>query len=179
MSRAVIVLCEDRQQEVFIRPWLLSRGIRARDITVREIPAGRGSGEVHVRDRYPSEIKALRQVNSYSEVGRVLVTVIDADTFSVQQRHNILDRSLTQAGLERRSAEEKIAVLVPKRNIETWIHHLRGEIVNETDIYRRLDKPSECKADVARFVAEPSNSPLKENAPPSLQLALAEMERII
>lgn len=178
MSRLIIILCEDRQQEIFTRQWLLGLGFRGHEIAVRPIPAGRGSGEMHVRHTYPVEVKALRKVNSHDEIGRALVTVIDADTFAIDERHSTLDHALLQDGQRRRNDNEKIAILVPKRNIETWIHHIQGVVVNEIDAYRKLNKPSDCKADITRFVGEPANSPIKTTAPDSLQLALVEMERI-
>ncbi len=41
----VIVLCEDRQHEVFMRTFLVSRGVPTGRIRVRIAPEGRGSGE--------------------------------------------------------------------------------------------------------------------------------------
>lgn len=178
MSRVVIVLCEDRQQEVFIRQWLMSHGFQRRAITVRDIPVGRGSGEAHVRHEYPNEVKALRQVNSYSEVGRALVTIIDADKFTVKERHDELERKLRDAQLAPRQPNEQIAILVPKRNIETWIHHLRGVAVDEENAYPKLTEPSDCKPDVRQFVKQTTTGNLQTSALPSLQMALAEMERI-
>lgn len=145
---------------------------------MREKPNGRGSGEAHVRRIYPSEVRALRRVNSYSEIGRALVIMIDADTFTVNERHNELDRNLRDAQLEPRQSNEKIAILVPKRNIETWIHYLKGSAVDEETSYPKLAEPSLCKADIKQFVEQQPLLIVNETIPASLHTALAEIERI-
>jgi len=173
----IVILCEDTQQDVFVRQWLESRGLNKRKFRIFKNPGG-GSAEQFVRSRYADEVAELRRLGTHRPVGRSLITMIDADTFTVQERHDVLDESLGQAEQERRGGGEKIAILVPKRNIETWIHFLAGEDVNENDGYRKLDKASDCKADVVRFVAARPDSLLKTSAPESLQFALIEMERI-
>jgi hypothetical protein len=52
----IIVLCEDRQQEVFARYFLVKRGFNPRKITYLPIPKGTQSGEQYVRERYPKEV---------------------------------------------------------------------------------------------------------------------------
>jgi hypothetical protein len=178
MSRRVVVLCEDRQQEVFIRQWLRSLGIHERAIDIVAIPAGQGSGAAHVRQKYPEEVKALRQVNSYREIGRALVTAIDADQFLVSERHAELDKKLGEAESPLRQSNEPIALLVPKRNIETWIHYLQGVAVDEVTIYPKLFKPGECKRNVKQFVEREVLGDTDNLAPESLQIAVTEMKRI-
>jgi hypothetical protein len=105
--------------------------------------------------------------------------MIDADTLTVLQRHEQLDRALEGTGLTRRQSDEKIALLVPKRNIETWIHYLRKEQVNEEQIYRKLEKPGECKPFVKELAEAPPNTPLVVEAPPALKMAIDEMQIIV
>src|SRR5688500_16618310 len=107
-------------------------GVRVSNI--RLSPPGQGSGEQYVLRQYPVEVRAVRRTNQFRPVGVSLVTVIDADTYTVLQRHEELDRRLDASNQERRHADEKLAILVPKRNIETWIHHLRGVLVDEETI---------------------------------------------
>jgi hypothetical protein len=173
-----VILCEDRQQEVFIRQWLESKGFNTHRFRVEKCPSGRGAGEHYVRQRYPIEVQGMRRrINA--PVGTSLVTMLDADTFAVSQRHRQLDRALEDAGLPRRQHDEKIALLVPKRNIETWIYYLRGEQVDEDSLYRKLDKPSDCIPDIKRLVNALATGDLITNAPSALKMAIDEMRRIV
>lgn len=62
--------------------------------------------------------------------------MIDADRHSVQERHRQLDGELRQAGVPSWRAEESICILVPRRNLETWVAHLQGLTANETDDFK-------------------------------------------
>ena len=130
MSRRIqmVVLCEDKQQEVFARHFLKKRGFQG-NIRFFLCPGGSQSGEQFVRSRYPLEVKEYRKQTNYLSVG--LVVLIDADTNNIQDRLRQLDQALIEDAQEIRQPHEKIAIFVPKRNIETWIHYLQGENVDE------------------------------------------------
>ena len=172
----VIVLCEDRQHEVFMRTFLVSRGVPTRRIRVRIAPEGRGSGEQYVRTQYPKEVKTYRSKCNHLNIA--LAVMIDADMKKVIDRLNELDASLTAAALNRRQPDEKIGNFVPKRNIETWIHYLQGETVGEDTSYPKYDKPSACKP-LVRNLAKNRTHPLAQQAPPSLHAACTELQRIM
>jgi hypothetical protein len=104
--------------------------------------------------------------------------MIDADTRTVRQHLTELENQLTASGQSRRQSDERIGIFVPKRNIETWIHYLKGEAVNEEDEYPYLDNESDCAPYVKRL-AENRSQPLPEDAPPSLKAACDELNRII
>ena len=70
----VIVLREDKQQEVFVRRFMKPR--TNHPIRVLLAPDGEGAGEQFVREQYPRQLRALRAAT----VNAVLVVVIDADT---------------------------------------------------------------------------------------------------
>jgi len=72
---------------------------------------------------------------------------------------------------------ERIAIFIPKRNVETWIHFLMGEDVNETDEYKKFSAESECASAVARLAAK-SEYWLTADVPPSLRAACNELLRI-
>jgi len=171
-----VVLCEDRQHEVFMRTFLVSRGVSARRIRVRIAPEGRGSGEQQVRRKYPEEVKTYRSKCNYLNIA--LAVMIDADMRRVVDRLNELDASLAEAELDRRQPNERIGIFVPKRNIETWIHYLMGEVVNEDTAYPRLKKQSECKP-LVRQLSQNCNQPIEQESPPSLQAACKELQRIM
>ncbi len=65
--------------------------------------------------------------------------VIDADAHSVQDRWNQLNQALKDAEKPPVDIEhEKIARLVPKRNIETWILCLTGQAIDEKTDYKNI-----------------------------------------
>lgn len=172
----VVILCEDRQQEVFARYFLIKCGIDRKRIRVNIAPRGTGSGEQFVRENYPAEVKSLRS-RSYLNIS--LLIMIDADPEnSVGNRLAQLDDALARASLDRRHAGEKIALIVPKRNIETWIHYFNGTDINETDDYPKLAKASDCKPAVEK-AADCRNGTLPDNAPDSLKRACMELHRIL
>ncbi|MDA8307173.1 MAG: hypothetical protein M0Z81_10140 [Deltaproteobacteria bacterium] len=136
MSRrkvSMMILCEDRQQEVFARHYLIQCGVPRANIRTK-ICLG-GSGEQYVREQYPVEVRAHRSKSSFLSVGLTVVT--DADTLSVQDRLRNLDEELLASSQQGRQINERIGIFVPKRNIETWIHYLKGEIVNEEKSFMR------------------------------------------
>ncbi len=165
----IVILCEDRQHEVFIRHFFKKRyGVTERQIRVLICPQGKGAGEQFVRREYPMQVKVLRQKHHLS---KALVVMIDADILTVLERLNQL--------LPLPDENEKVVRLVPKRNIETWIHYLNDDLplVNETDIYHKLDKESDCKQGVEKLVGFCVNG-LPVDCLPSLQIGCIELYRI-
>lgn len=172
----IVVLCEDRQQEVFARHFLKKRGFTG-NMRYSVCPEGSQSGEQFVRSRYPMEVKAYRSKASYLSIG--LVVVIDADTKTVQERLNQLDDALRADEQEIRQPKEAIAVFVPKRNIETWIHYLQGNAVDEEGEYQKFFKnEGTCKPYVENLVTQCYRG-LDQDAPSSLQAACGELQRIL
>ena len=109
-----------------------------------------------------------------------LVVVIDADKYSLKQRLDSLDLALEEDSQAQRQPQEKIAVFVPKRNIETWIFYLGGEAVDEGREYPKLAQPGDCKNDLDKLLDWcNSNAGLPKDAPPSLQAACSELQRIL
>ena len=77
----------------------------------------------------------------------------------------------------KRLPNERVGIFIPKRNIETWIYYLMGQVVNEEDVYPNLKRVSDCKPYV-QILARDRHNPLPDNAPPSLQTACQELSRI-
>ena len=171
----IVILCEDRQQEVFARHFLVSCGVNPHRIRVNICPKGELAGEQYVREAYPKEAKAYRSRSAYLNISLIVLT--DADMKTVSERWKELEKVLGNGGQARRKAAERIAIFIPKRNVETWIHYLMGELVNETDAYPKLSAESDCKVFVARVAAKPEYR-LTSDVPPSLRLACSELTRI-
>lgn len=183
-----IVLCEDLQAQVFIRQALLRAGANRRRIRALPLPSedDGGAGEAYVVAKYPSEVKAFRTQNASASTG--LVVHIDADpTHTVLQRHAQLAATLAATVLMPRGPTERIAELVPKRNIETWIYALEARVVtgqeaqlDETTKYRKLGNQSDCAAAAEAFAdhAKARTAPATASNVPSLLDGLAEFRRL-
>jgi hypothetical protein len=97
---------------------------------------------------YSVEVSALRS-RSYLRAG--LVAVVDADVLAIEERFRQLEQSLIQDDQNVRGSTERIALLSPKRNVETWIFYLLGNVANEEDDYKRRVSASDTKQAVAAF----------------------------
>lgn len=171
----VVVLCEDLQQAVFARTYLVERGILRKRIRIIPLP-GEGAGESFVRREYPGEVRAYRKNARQKTLG--LVVMIDADTHSVEKRCQEMDRLLQEAGMLARQPAERIGVFIPRRNIETWIYFLQGQSVDEEAAYPKFRKnESVCKPYVTTL-AQNYRQPLSDHAPASLKAACRETARI-
>ena len=94
MSRSVriVLLCEDRQHETFVRRFLRRDGWDLRNIRVQIAPHGRGSAEQFVREQFPKELQAVR--SKRNERVRLIV-MIDGDDKGVRARRVSLDDACT------------------------------------------------------------------------------------
>ncbi len=90
MSRNVRItlLCEDAQHVTFAKKLLQALGWQMRDFRIERSPSGRGSAEQYVRERFPTELQALR---SKGGERAYLVVMIDGDDKSVAGRRASLD----------------------------------------------------------------------------------------
>jgi hypothetical protein len=89
----IVILVEDMRTENLLRRYLQRLGQDNRNIRVARIPDGRGSGEQFVRERYASEVQALRNVHTKA----CLIVSIDADTKTTAERRQQLERALREA----------------------------------------------------------------------------------
>ncbi|HEV2961745.1 MAG TPA: hypothetical protein VG649_07985 [Candidatus Angelobacter sp.] len=142
------------------------------------LPAGKGAGEQWVRMHYARLVAAYRARAAHA--GTALLVVIDADTSEVDHRFRQLQDTLAEARLKPRSNNEKIAHLVLKRSIETWILFLTGSNVNETTDYRNAHKvDDQVKAATLKFFEwSRKNASLPQNCLRSLVVAIPEIRRL-
>jgi hypothetical protein len=176
-SVEVVVLCEGRQQEVFIRRFLQKRGRERSQFRAVISPAGRGSGEQWVREHFPQELKAHRSRRARRD--NWLLVATDADTRTVQERLQGFVKVCQDADVPFREQNEKVVFVVPRRNIETWFAYLRGETVNESDTYPRHDCENDCRDEVVRLDDMCRRQRLEPvPPPPSLATACDEFRRI-
>jgi len=168
-----ILVCEDQQQETFVRRFLKETGLvdNWRKFRVERSFAGRGSAEQSVRQKYVTELEVGRR----SHVDCTLILVIDGDRYGVEGRLRQLDRACKEKGVGVRSSEDKIAIFIPTWNIETWLAYLDDEFVNESKKnYPKLSKPSDCREHVKNLAEMCNRARLREPAPDSLKAACSE-----
>ncbi|OIP47977.1 MAG: hypothetical protein COZ12_01940 [Deltaproteobacteria bacterium CG_4_10_14_3_um_filter_60_8] len=168
----IVLLCEDSQQEAFTRRFLAGMGWNTRELRVEKSPSAKGSAEQWVREKFPSEIKVYRQRRLRAASG--LIVMIDADEREVQDRINDFEAECNAKQVQFRGDDDAVAIAVPKRNIETWIHYLADNPVNEKDTYRKLEKERLCKPAVQKLLKMCKTTGLSEDAPESLSAACHE-----
>lgn len=103
----------------------------------------------------------------------------DADTLTIGERLKHLDKACRDQGIEPRRSDEPVAVLVPRRNIETWIAYLAGQTVDEEKTYARLARERDCAPHVKRLKDLCDRGSLESPAPPSLESACQEWKQCV
>ena len=167
----VMVLAEDSRQQDFVRAFLQRVGFRVRQIRFEPLAQG-GSGEQWVRRQYPNVVEAYRQRASSAKTAAVIIT--DADLHTVEDRLKQLTQALPQK-------EERIAHLIPKHSIETWILCLTGESVDEDTPYKKARPGEPFKtqpAAIAFFEWSRANAEIPHHCVPSLRRACFEIRRV-
>lgn len=152
--------------------FLRAFGVKAMEPFVQRINASR---EVHggnvswVLDRFPAELEACQRRNIKART--LLIVTVDADNFSVEERRGHLK------GVE---SGDTLALLIPKRHIETWIRYALGQAVNENDDYKKPNPKKEEIRAAARKIAEwVRNDPsIPAGCIDSLAKALPDWKRI-
>ncbi|WP_353930255.1 hypothetical protein WJM97_18455 [Okeanomitos corallinicola TIOX110] len=172
----IVILCEDKQQEVFAIHFLQKRGFII-DRNIRTEICPKGAGEQFVREKYAKEVVEYRRQKN--KRAGMLIVLIDADKKTVEERLKQLNDALKENSHPQRQIDEAIAVFVPKRNIETWIHYLQDENVDEETEYPKFKKQSDCKPYIEQLVNQCYQGNLNENAPHSLKTACGELQRIL
>lgn len=173
MTRRVrlVVVAEDRQTEMFLRRTLYGLGFTGRDLTFKTAPKAMQSADQWVLQMHGVEAKKLR-ANAHAQPNTGMVTCIDADQNTVADRQAQLEAAMASA----RKPNERMAWLVPKQNIETWLRALGGESADEaTDYKRRGRDPVPCDAAATAFLRL---QPGQHVSLPSLHAARAEIDRV-
>jgi len=170
------LLCEDSQHEAFARRFLKGMGWNTREIRVEKSPSAGGSAEQWVRQRFPNELRVYRRRRQ--QEASALIAIIDADLSPVQDRIAELKAECDSLQIPFRRSDEAVAIVVPKRNVETWIHYLNGKKVNEEDNYAKLDQERDCRPAVNQLVELCKSTGIRPDAPPSLAAACAEYGRV-
>lgn len=169
----IVLLCEDSQHEAFARRFLAGMGWNTREIRVERSPAARGSAEQWVREKFVDELAVYRQRRQ--RAASALIVMIDADGQEVEERVAGFAHSCSSRQVAFRGQEEAVALVIPKRNIETWIHYLESEQqVDEQTAYQKLTKQKQCRSAVKKLLELCQTVGLPDTVPPSLVTACDE-----
>jgi hypothetical protein len=172
------MLCEDIQHAAFAVRFFERCGWNKRQITIRKVPGGMGSGEAFVRENYVKELKEYRK--NRNRVSRGLILCTDGDADGWQKRLVMLQNECEQQQIEPRTKDEAVALFIPTWNIETWLAYLSGETVDETrNNYPRLKSAKECGPNVDALFAMCQSRLLREPAPDSLRHTCEEFQRFV
>ena len=98
----------------------------------------------------------------------------------MEQRVAQLQLALQDMGLQPCGPKERVAHLLPKRNVETWLLCLNGESVDEvTDYKTRAEVDSLISPGAeALFIWSRANAIVPSHCVPSLRFALTEIRRV-
>jgi hypothetical protein len=187
----VTILCEDIDQERFIRQYLICRGLDEHKIKDFGNPKGRviENNNASIVKYYPALMKSYRRTRKYRNIA--VVVMIDADEDSLDDRMRSLNIALdeTAGNLNRdpRLRDEKVAIFVPARNIETWFYYINnnmeGQECNEITKYKDDNMSAKERIELAKSAAQKL---AREICPqgvdritlPSLRYACTELQRL-
>lgn len=174
-KKQIIVLCEDQKQQIFIRTLLVRLGYHKRKLRFVTTPAGKQSGEQYVRNCYADQVRAIRK---YGGDNMFLFVMIDADDKNIQDRMNELNMVLTNNHINPRSETDHIVILIPKRNIETWIYFLDGNDVDEYTDYKLKSITSPINEIIDQFIKLYRDQFKLSSIPPSMNDAFVKLRKI-
>lgn len=125
---SVTILCEDIDQHTFIRQYLICRGWESHQIkTLGNFKGIKTNNNAFVVNNYPKLVESYRR-NQYKNIAVVVMIDGDGNTYEDKMRSfNIaLDATRGNLNQELRYPDEKIAIFVPARNIESWFYYINN-----------------------------------------------------
>jgi hypothetical protein len=128
---------------------------------------------------FPQEVLACRQRTKKAKT--LLIVVADADDNTVEARRRQCNDALSVAGYPLLQQSEPVALLIPRRHIETWIRCLLGEEVSEVENCKpHRPFTSQQMRTAAKTLYEWSrpNAQLGSTCVPSLTAALPEWRKL-
>jgi len=128
----VYILCEDTVQYHFIRGFLLAQGIKSnRQIFLfTDLPEGSQSAEQFVRENFLDGFRAYAR--NQENVLFVVAQDIDFIDRKPEDARREMESILKDNGLEGIKKTDKLLLIYPKRNIETWFEWLQMEHLQNT-----------------------------------------------
>lgn len=176
----VYVVCEDKQQEDFIKYFLMEyygwkRSLISRKVAFSPYPRGRGAGVQHVINEY-------RKARGSLPHNVILVGVVDTD--KPQKTVSNREQELNTVGgqYRHRSPNDRYINVIPKRNIETWMYCAAGNAVDEVTDYKNKMKnvsSDDYKHLIKVLVDAYRSEECPADWPPSLKGMKSEVDKFI
>jgi hypothetical protein len=180
-AASVIILAEDQEQQNLARRYLLRVDARyQRRLRLLPLPGRQQSGSQYVREQFPKQVRECRRRISRG-ASCLLIVLTDADERTTREREETLEKVLSGYGQARIGSKERIVVLIPKWQIETWIKCLLGKRVSEDD--KTTDQPAVTAREISAAAhtlyawARP-NAKVGTTCVPSLTAALPRWRKI-
>ena len=127
------------------------------------VPGGKGDAKRYIHDEMPKEVGLLRRGPNSA----VLIVIMDSDGASEEQRLKELVDGIADPSGNLAELMKRVAVMVPRRNIETWLEFARCSSVDEEADYKRGRRSSWSSADLALVGGAIGMSPAPKSNPPS------------
>lgn len=170
----IIILCEGVEDYDLARRALMRMGWKNRMFEPRVCPRGTQAGEQFVREAYAGEVRLQR-----TREGRKLLVCTDADRYAVSERVRQLETTLKTAGERARGRQERIALWIPRRNLETWVYlYTQDGRVDESTDYKHRVREEDFQAAARQLGDDLKRQAAPSRACPSLARAFAETHRI-
>lgn len=177
---SIVLLCEDERHEQFIKAFLKGKRRRLARISFPKLhksheKGGEQRNNAFVLAKASDEIEEARKVPPK----RALILVIDGDNHTYASRCGEIDRRLREQKLEVLNDKERIALLIPCCNIETWVHHFAGHMPDEKQDFKSLYRNSNTLPQAQAFADWVSDGNAEEVANlPALNAARVELRRL-
>jgi hypothetical protein len=184
----IYVLVEDNRQQSFIRRFLMMVGIEKRKMVFAPVPDGHGSGKQWVRRNFAAQAQICRRRNSRASTS--MFAMMDADELTVARCLSDLNDELIKSGQQGLDNDhDRIARLIPKWNIETWILFLTSDedanlSVREEQNYKDSKKSQQWdqlvpRSTTAIYALTRPGAALPDNLIGSLRTGLKEISRAL
>ena len=179
----IILLCEDKLHEVFVRRFLKAWGVVGLNykIYVKPYPESSGCGSQFVISNFPDQLTAIR---SRRDTVKVLIVVIDADNKTVEERKRELEKTLEEVEpkMSKVAADEHVCCVIPKWSIDTWLAYLQDGNASEDEScknsLRFRNRESEAHPLIDMLAEKCKQRKALVGSPDSLLKACKEFERI-
>lgn len=173
----IYVLVEGQRQKQLLYRFLTRAGFGIHQITIEMSPAGRGSAEQWVRENFARQAGKCRARNSRAATGMLIM--IDADICAVQECIDRLDSALIATNQRPVDpSRDRIARLIPKRNVETWILWLSLIDAERRKVDEQMDyKPAKTPEEWSALIS-PASDALEELTKPGAPLSPALIDSL-
>jgi hypothetical protein len=177
----IILVCEGRRDSAFARGFLETSGNRR----IYDRRNSRGSGHGWVKTQFVEEVANLTR---FSE-GRGVLGLLDEDGAS--GRENEIAETLKERNLGSLSASDGRCLLLPTRNLETWLYwlksHQRGTLVSIDEITNFKRQPpngvtriddKDCRP-AGEYLHSLDHTQLPEGCPSMLRRGLGQLREFV